>query len=269
MKPRISYLVCGTPRSGSTFFSAALLRTGVAGIPDEYFDAQHFTFWCDQWGVTSLEEYVPRAIQEATTPNGVCGITLHRDGFLDYFVPQLQQLPQYHGRGLSTRELLDEVLPNLHYIWITRRNKVRQAVSLWKAMQTGQWVGGQQAQSNATPVYDYEEINTLMQFLTKAETSWQDYFTSAQVKPLTIVYEDLVIDYSAMVRSVFRYLGLDEHCQESWNKPRMVKQADDRSESWVQQFYAEKSGNHWSDHWSRALNTSQPPPLAGLKGCSN
>ena len=240
MNTRISYLLCGTPRSGSTFFSAALSNTCVAGNPDEYFDARRFSFWCDQWGVSSPGDYVPRAIQEATTPNGVCGITLHKEGFLERLVPQLQQLPQYSGRGLSTPDLLSEVFPNLHYIWLTRRNKVRQSVSLWKAMQTKQWVGAQQAQSNASAVYDYEEINTLMRFLTKAEANWQDYFSSAQVKPLTIVYEDLVIDYSETLRSVFHYLGLDEYCKESWKKPRMVKQADDQSESWVQQFYAQK-----------------------------
>jgi len=240
LNPRISYLVCGTPRSGSTFFSAALLKTGVAGNPDEYFDRQHFSFWCVQWDVSSIAEYLPRALQEATTPNGVCGITLHWDGFLDHFVPQLEQLPEYRDRGLSGPELLAEVFPNLHYIWLTRRNKVRQAVSLWKATQTGQWVGSQQPEAGATPAYDYEEIDHRMQFLTKAEANWQDYFTTAQVSPLTILYEDFVINYDETVRCVFRYLGLDEHSKDTWKKPRMIKQADDLSEQWVEKFYTEK-----------------------------
>ena len=240
MRPRISYLVCGTPRSGSTYFSAALLKTGVAGNPDEYFDREHFPFWSNQWGVSSMAEYLPRAFQEATTANGVCGITLHRDGLFDYFLPQLEQLPQYRGRGLSAHELLAEAFPNLHYIWLTRRNKVRQAVSLWKATQTGQWVGTQQSQPNAEAVYDFDEVDYRMQFLTKAEADWQDFFSTANVTPLTIVYEDFVTNYDETVRRVFRYLGLDQHRDETWKKPRMIKQADERSEQWVQQFYKQK-----------------------------
>jgi LPS sulfotransferase NodH len=34
-----SYLVCATPRSGSTLVCQALKETGVAGRPEEYFEA--------------------------------------------------------------------------------------------------------------------------------------------------------------------------------------------------------------------------------------
>ena len=39
MKPNRSYLVCATPRSGSTLVCHALEETGVAGRPEEYFEA--------------------------------------------------------------------------------------------------------------------------------------------------------------------------------------------------------------------------------------
>ncbi len=38
-EPTRSYLVCATPRSGSTLLCEALLATGVAGRPREYFEA--------------------------------------------------------------------------------------------------------------------------------------------------------------------------------------------------------------------------------------
>src|SRR5919204_6001172 len=37
--PSRSYLICATPRSGSTLLCEALKSTGVAGVPDEYFEA--------------------------------------------------------------------------------------------------------------------------------------------------------------------------------------------------------------------------------------
>ena len=39
MTPMLSYLVCATPRSGSTLLCHALDQTGVAGRPAEYFEA--------------------------------------------------------------------------------------------------------------------------------------------------------------------------------------------------------------------------------------
>ena len=39
MEPDRSYLVCATPRSGSTLVCHALEETGVAGRPEEYFEA--------------------------------------------------------------------------------------------------------------------------------------------------------------------------------------------------------------------------------------
>ncbi len=36
--PRISYLICATPRSGSTLLSQALSDTEIAGCPEEHFE---------------------------------------------------------------------------------------------------------------------------------------------------------------------------------------------------------------------------------------
>jgi LPS sulfotransferase NodH len=236
----ISYFICGTARSGSSFFGGALRKTHVAGSPDEYFEQRHFSRWCEQWGVSTFEEQLQKALQEATTANGVCGITTHKDGFLEYFVRRLEELPQCRGRGLSAPEVVANVFPNLHYIWLTRRNKVRQAVSLWKATQTGHWVGKWQRKSASPPVYDYKKIDAQLQLLVKAEAGWQEYFTSAQVRPLTVVYEDFVVEYDETIRRVLRYLGLEEQSKGNWAKPLMNKQADAESERWVQRYHAEK-----------------------------
>ncbi|MBA2364790.1 MAG: hypothetical protein H0V86_14810, partial [Chloroflexia bacterium] len=37
MHPHTSYLICGTPRSGSFLLCEALKNTGLAGMPEEYF----------------------------------------------------------------------------------------------------------------------------------------------------------------------------------------------------------------------------------------
>jgi LPS sulfotransferase NodH len=38
--PERSYVVCATPRSGSTLLCRTLAELGVAGVPEEYFEAR-------------------------------------------------------------------------------------------------------------------------------------------------------------------------------------------------------------------------------------
>jgi LPS sulfotransferase NodH len=239
MQPSISYVVCSTARSGSTYFCAALRKTGVAGVPDEYFEQQHFSHWCDEWGVSSFADHVEKAIETATTPNGVCGIKTHKGGFLEYFIRNLLELPRYRGRGLSAPEVMGELFPNLHYIWLTRRDKVRQAVSLWRATETGQWVWSRQQPTASPRAYDFKRIDTNLLYIVRSEAEWQEYFTAAGVRPLTVVYEDFVCEYEETVGRVLRHLGVEPPAEPS-PRPWMRKQADEESEQWVRRYREEK-----------------------------
>jgi len=42
-----SYIICATPRSGSTLLCDLLTETGVAGRPDSFFRYESFTWWAD------------------------------------------------------------------------------------------------------------------------------------------------------------------------------------------------------------------------------
>ena len=54
----LSYLVCATPRSGSSFLCEVLSNTGVAGRPDDYF--WNPPFWFADWGVTDFSGFADR-----------------------------------------------------------------------------------------------------------------------------------------------------------------------------------------------------------------
>src|SRR5579864_9417497 len=85
MQPQISYLVCGTPRCGSSLLCEALKNTGVAGRPEEYFWRGDESFWRERWGVSTYEEYLTRAIEQGTTSNDVFSAKLMW-GYFDDFV---------------------------------------------------------------------------------------------------------------------------------------------------------------------------------------
>src|SRR3954454_10309436 len=145
-------IVCATQRSGSTLLCALLKATGVAGVPNEWFQSFRDTGLPDQprqylAGVDDpavlallppLERRGPRemsfdfeAVRRAgTTPNGVFAAKVMWSHTDDLWA-------RLRGRRL------EDVFGPLRYVQVTRRDKVAQAVSLWTAIQTQAWRSGE------------------------------------------------------------------------------------------------------------------------------
>src|SRR5438132_591254 len=124
MQPCSSYLICATPRSGSTLLCEALTNTGIAGYPKEYFEAlkdtglprrprEYFETYENSEvaellgdysrldeefvepvirGDSSYADYLTRVIEEDTTPNCVFGAKVMW-GYFDDFISNLRQIP--------------------------------------------------------------------------------------------------------------------------------------------------------------------------------
>jgi trehalose 2-sulfotransferase len=260
-----SYLVCATPRSGSTLLCRTLDQTGVAGHPEEYFEAlrhsglprrpheyfdpaRHaniierlaFREMPDRaptpsplWHPDTYDRYVAWALQTGTTPNGVFGAKLMW-GYLGDFAQLLRGIDGL--AALPIPELLARVFPGLRYVQITRNDKVRQAVSLWKAVQTQAWSreSGQTATSAGEPVFSFRAINYLVRLLTAHDASWDAYFLGLGAEPLKITYEELAHSTSTVVDRVLEYLGIRAAESPPAVAPRLAVQADGLSEQWVE-----------------------------------
>ena len=163
--PHASYLICSTPRTGSSLLCDALTLTGVAGRPEEYFQFRARTGFprrpqeyfegagdpeifdilgprtrieedesrYDPSRYERYENYLTWALDEGTTPNGIFGAKVMW-GYFNGFVTGLRWAVPGRQR-LSVCELAPSVFPELRYLSVTRRDKVRQAVSLWRALQ--------------------------------------------------------------------------------------------------------------------------------------
>ena len=264
MTPMLSYLVCATPRSGSTLLCHALDQTGVAGHPEEYFEAlrwsglprrPHEYFDPDRhaniverlafrempdrraepnplWHPDTYDQYLAWALEQGTTPNGVFGAKLMW-GYLGDFAQLLRGIEGMAGRPLP--ELLDRAFPGLRYIQITRHNKVRQAVSLWKAVQTQAWKRepGEEVERSVEPVFSFRAINYLVRLLTAHDASWDAYFLGLGYVPLKVTYEELAESTDAVIRRVLAYLGIPAPDDLVVEAPRLSVQADEVSEEWV------------------------------------
>jgi LPS sulfotransferase NodH len=266
--PTRSYLVCATPRSGSTLVCQALRDTGVAGRPEEYFEAlehsgqprrpeEYFDGVEDPsilnqlsrvgdtaqprarssvWDRTSYDRYLDWTFEQGTTPNGVFGAKLMW-GYLGDFVSLVRSIPEY--RDLPLAELLPAVFPDLTFVRVLRANKVRQAVSLWKAIQTATW--RQQGHDDADPEqaptlrFNYNAISHLLTQILRDEARWDAFFEHVRIKPVLVLYENFAADYETSTVNVLDRLGLA--LPDGFKvEPRMRSQSDGINDDWARRY---------------------------------
>jgi LPS sulfotransferase NodH len=281
-----SYLVCATQRSGSTLVCQALKETGVAGRPEEYFEAlqhsgrprrpeEYFNGIEDRsilthlgargrttdpepqsplWSRTAYDRYLEWAMEQGTTPNGVFGAKMMWNYFGD-FVSLLRNVPAY--REIPLTDLLPTVFPNLTFVRVVRANKVRQAVSLWKAVQTATW---RQHQADAvdptTPIpedtdvppyktflqehlpslrFNYNAISHLLGEVLRDEARWDAFFEHVRIRPVLVLYENFAADYETSTINVLEQIGLSP--PEGFRfEPRMKSQSDGLNDDWARRY---------------------------------
>ena len=114
MRPVMSYLICGTPRSGSSLLCEALENTGLAGRPKEYFWRENIAVWSELWDIQSSTEYIEKTIDLGSTPNGVFGAKVMWSYFYDLVDICRQSL---RCKASLVPELLQEFFPNLNQIF--------------------------------------------------------------------------------------------------------------------------------------------------------
>jgi trehalose 2-sulfotransferase len=262
----ISYLVCATQRSGSTLLCELLRATNVAGVPDEYFERlkkmglprQPREYFQDP-SVKDIADCLPATIpgrsekpgdfeqwfryvlQRGTTPNGVFGAKMMWN-YLDDFKQRMAELP---GLGdLSFNEMLDDVFPRLKIVFIRRRDKVEQAVSLWRAVQTQQWRTESESASEDVDTddapdvgYDFRAIEHLRNELHRWDARWEDWFHATGRDPIRVFYDEFTASRAATIGRVLDALGIPP--PEPAGKKAMQRQHDDLSRDWVARFRSE------------------------------
>lgn len=259
-----SYLVCATPRSGSTLLCEALKATGVAGCPEEYFEAVPATgarrrprdylaglddpvalalvggdapgeqpAYSSLQGIERYAEHLERVREWGTTPNGVFGAKIMWSQLADLATLAVEDAK---CRGLPHPQLLAHLFDEPRYVWVRRNDTVRQAVSLWRAMQTQFWRAAEEPPvarpGGPEPQYSFAALRHLVGQLTADDAAWERFFAEPAEPPLVLTYEELAADLPTMVRRTLEHLGIP--CPEGpLPEPPMRRQSDELSEAWV------------------------------------
>lgn len=184
-------------------------------------------------------QYIARLKEAHSTANGVFGWKLHYYQF-EQLLPKLRASDGC--QGMRCPQVISAVFPRVKYLWLTRRDKERQAVSYHRAVQTDGWwqKEGQQPERRPgtvdEPFFDPQGIEHLENLLHGNERGWQRFFEEAHVAPLVIAYEDFAADYDGTIRQILGWLGVESAAHVLIPQTKLKKQADSISEEWVRRY---------------------------------
>ena len=212
-KPR-SYVICSTPRTGSTLLCGLLSSTGVAGRPESYFRRQDDIGWAARWGICGpdgnfdLADYFQAATEAGKSPNGVFAARVMW-GTLDEMLADLRRLyPEEAGDDLA---VLTAAFGPMRFVYLRRDDLVAQAVSRVRAEETEVWFETDDSQPVgpvARPRFDAERISRYVREAEEHNAAWQAWFHSVGTEPHKVVYEDLDADPVATTLRVLDYLDI-------------------------------------------------------------
>lgn len=202
------YIICFVNRSGSSHLCSLLAHAGL-GVPQEYYLPTEFSARRVHWNVEDPDpaNYLSSIAQKQ---GDVAGVKINWNHF---------QL------------LLQETDINKHdlrYIYLTRRDKIKQAISWVKAMQTGSW--SCHSKPLHIPIYDSAAIDAQYNMILDQEFKWTQWL--ANKNHLKLEYEDITVDTVNMIAD---FLGVQTKTSPT---SAFQIQRDDLNEEWERKYRA-------------------------------
>jgi len=225
--PERPYLLATVPRSGSTFFSHLLWRTGCLGAPLEYlnFDPDG-PYGHANASPAEQHRLWQSALRHRTSPNGVFG--------LKGFPLQFEALQQDNPPLLTL--VLREVLPSREasrIVYLRRRDRTAHAISYARAILSGVWRKEQEDADTAEPDYSAIAVERAARMIDQQEESWAAMFADLRITPLTIWYEDVVANPDTAVADVADYIGVRIDPSAAVEIPSIDRQSQQGASDWA------------------------------------
>jgi LPS sulfotransferase NodH len=234
-----SYLVCGTPRTGSTLLCGLLAATSVAGKPESYFRLPDERSYAERWGAQVGADgtldyggYVRAAMAAGSTANGVFGARVMW-GTMGEVTGKLRTA---YGHPLGPDvEVLEQALGQTRFVHLQRGDVVAQAVSWARAEQSSYWQDGDEVPSDWRPRFDYDDVDGYVKAVNEHNAAWHEWFDASGIVPLRVLYEEMVADMAGATNAILQFLGLDlppGHVITAGTR----RQADDINDEWARRY---------------------------------
>jgi LPS sulfotransferase NodH len=246
-----SYLICATQRCGSTLLCEWLDQTGVLGHPNEYLGL--WQEYADRDDAPFWELVVQETKDRWRGANGVFGCKVMANTF-PVAMQWLRRVPA--AAGLDDWRVGQLAFGPGPVVRVQRRDRVRQAISRYIAMQTGIYhvaaddavgsellggaLGSREADRRERIPFDFAAIDTQVALIGREERYWDELFAAAGVAPLELVYEDFVRDRAGTVRAVLEHVGIDPADANLAFEERMARMSDGVNERFYREYHAHK-----------------------------
>jgi trehalose 2-sulfotransferase len=238
-----SYIICATPRSGSTLLCDLLSQTGVAGHPNSFYRQESLADFVKEWslapgsGIDFERRFLAAAIKAGTGDTGTFGMRVMWPS-MPYLLEQLGRL--FPDKTTDTARLSAAFGAPL-YIHLQRKDRVAQAISRAKAEQSGLW--HRHADGSArelvkefqAPVYDRIQLERCIAEAEEHEAHWHRWFDTIGITPLELTYEDLSADPTATLARTLGALGKDPDIAARVTV-QTARLADAQSRDWAERF---------------------------------
>jgi len=213
------------------------------------------------WGIDYVDsaEFIKTAIVKQSN-NNIMGMKLCVPHFR-LFINHAKSL--FSAVSLNDQEIVEVFFPGTKYIRVQRKDKVKQAISLAKAMQNGNWVVRADVDPNyrdylIPAVYDREYIEFCFDKMLMEDVSWNHYLDKENLPHILVWYEELASQPEKIVNGVYDFLNITG---KGIVRAPLRKQSDSRSKDWETKF---KEETLWlqEENIKRALESSDFLSLA-------
>jgi LPS sulfotransferase NodH len=201
-------------------FCQYLSSTDRLGYPLEYFNGPGRRALGSPDYPDAPKLQIEAVLRLGATPNGVYAVKLFASQFATF----------------SRRLRWMDLLPNLHFVYLTRDDLLGQAISWARALQTEQYRSTQPAKRFAA--YDAELIRSRLMAIARERAQWEAFFARTGIEPLRIVYERFLEDQPSYVDRVASLVDIENPVIDQ-RRVDLVIQRDAVTEEWKQRFRAE------------------------------
>jgi LPS sulfotransferase NodH len=239
--PEKKLVVFATQRSGSTLLCEDLRSYGVFGFPDEHFLLMMRRHAPADW---------PKELKAAVTKHAENGdvlafkLMVNYADSVDRYLAESGIVPKQGGDTLFPH--VASFLNGAEWIWIRRRDIVRQAVSREMSRQTGvnhavdetgpvrflgRAMAGYDSGYNTEAVLEVDAILESVTSIAMEEALIERFFQQHGIDYFTVWYEDYVEHYRAVLTDFAARFGTD--IGDTPPKRRLVKLSNEKNEHYV------------------------------------
>lgn len=221
--------LCFTNRCGSTWIGTLLSEVGV--FPSRTDGKKNFEFFNSDSIIS-----ISREANLGSMRDYISHLNRHFQGEVGCFATKISvdQLAWITRVGL-----VRDMMPRPRFLFVRRRNTLAQAISFSIALQTHRWTSNHYGNS-ADPEFRPGEILELHRMILTANAHFKAYFQLHDIKPLEIVYEDMVGKETEVLIRVGNLLGTELHDRVEREENFSVKtQRTSRNSEWEDRMRAE------------------------------